>query len=326
MPQARHPVAFSAKMKLLTAVSLLALAELSVAQTEGRVSPRATAAVAGSLKAASAAAETVPTQTVKLVAVPSQSAPVLGVAADAPGTSFEALLAARSADARSQDVRLSPVREAALRDTAQVIGIQWGLGDRSRELDLILRQRSADLDKRYNFGRLSLGAGFLPPVIHEVRDLRAIDNQVLRVGKVMYQIAEPPRPFIVAPSWRDWLYQGLDADLRPGVPSHKQLLPHDDAEQRFWQQELRRAYQEGRTQAQEVFDLNLVRLKATHEGMERYYDLYKRGIMSAPVMATAGTIVDRQDPNTIVIGNMVLRITVPADFVEDPNRWVPLAQ
>lgn len=302
------------------------LAVASALVISGQAFAQAAAAAASAPVAGAGVRAANATPSTEAATVVSRPAPSMGAAPDARGSSFEALLNARGATGSATEVRLSPVREAALRDTAQVVGLQWGLGDRSRELDVVLKQRGPALDKRFNFGRLSLGAGFLPPVIYRVENVRAIEGQVLRVGKVMYRVAEPPRPFIVAPTWRDWLYQGLDPELRPGVPTHMQLLPRDEVEQRFWQKELRRAYDEGRAQAQEVFDLNLARLNATHEGMERYYDLYKRGIMSAPVLASATTIIDRQDPNTVVIGNIVLRITVPADFVEEPERWVPLAQ
>lgn len=229
-------------------------------------------------------------------------------------------------DKKGAQPRISAVREAALRDTALVLGVQWGLGDRSRELVALMESKAVELDQRFGFGRLFLGAGFLPPVINEARDAMAIDGQVLRIAKRIYRVAEPPRPVATAPTWRDWLYMGLDAELRPRAPEHIALLPRDELEATFWRGALALGYAEGRKQAQEAFDINLARLRATHEGMERYYDLFKRGVVSAPVIAQADSIADRSDPNTFIIGNTVIRVTIPMEFVADPNKWVPLAQ
>lgn len=241
-------------------------------------------------------------------------------------SSFEELLRATSADARpGREVSLTPVREAALRETAMQLGVQWGLGDRSREIAKEIEAVAAKLDRRYGFGQLMMGVGFLPPVISEARDAVAIEGSVMRIAKRAYKIDEPPRPVAVAPTWRDWLYVGLDAGLRPARPSHSTLLPRDAQEQEYFQREMRRAYEEGRKQAADVFDLNLARLNRTYDGMRRFYDLYKRGMVTAPVIASASTIIDTDDINTVVIGNTVFRITVGPQFIADPSIWTPLA-
>lgn len=221
---------------------------------------------------------------------------------------------------------VSVVRESALRDTATALGVQWGIGDRSREISQRLSRLAPELDRRFGFGRLTLGAGFLPPVIHETRDALAVAGNVLRIAKRTYTIEEPPRPVAVVPTWRDWLFLGLDESLKPSLPAHPALLPRDQHEIALWKRALSAAYAEGRAQAEEAFQLNLARLKSTHEGMERYYDLWKRGVVSAPVIAQVDTLVDRTDPNTLIVGGAVIRVTVPADFVETPGKWVPLAQ
>lgn len=247
---------------------------------------------------------------------------MLGFAAQAQ--TFGDLQNARATSA-AEVIRLTPVREAALRDTALMLGSQWGLGDRSRELVAMLDGESTRLDRRYEFGALMMGVGFLPPVIDEARDNVAIDGSTMRVGKVIYSISQPPRPVRIAPTWRDWLLVGLDAELRPAAPASEALLPRDEMEQRFWKQELQRAYLEGQTQANEVFDLNLARLQRTYDGMRRYYDLFKRGIVTAPQIASASSIISRTDPNTIVIGDTVFSITVAPNFNEQTDKWVPLA-
>jgi len=222
-------------------------------------------------------------------------------------------------------VRLTPVREAALRDAAIKLGVQWGLGDRSREIERVMEDMAPKLDRRFEFGALLMGVGFLPPVISEARDAVAIEGTTMRVAKVIYKIDEPPRPVRIAPTWRDWLYVGLDSGLRPAAPTTEALLPRDEAERAFWKNTLNRAYIEGQAQANEVFELNLARLQRTYDGMRRYYDLYKRGIVTAPQIAAADSVFSRVDPNTVVIGNTVFSVTVSTQFNEKTEAWVPLA-
>lgn len=241
-------------------------------------------------------------------------------------SSFNEVLQAMAKDTPAQrEIRLTPVREAALRETAMTLGVQWGLGDRSRELVKEIEELAPRLDRRYGFGQLMLGVGFLPPVISEARDAVTIEGTVMRIAKRAYRIDEPPRPVAVAPTWRDWLYVGLDPDLRPQLPDQRTLLPRDEEERAFFQREMRRSYEEGRQQASDVFDLNLARLERTYDGMRRFYDLYKRGLVTAPVIASATTIMDTDDANTVVIGNTVFRITVGPQFVADPSSWTPLS-
>lgn len=239
-------------------------------------------------------------------------------------TSFEEALKARSS--QTAEARLTPVREEALRASALSLGSQWGLGDRSREIDREIDRMSTSLDDRFQFGALMMGVGFLPPVISEARDAVAIDGQTMRVAKRIWRIDEEPRPVAVAPTWRDWLYVGLDAGLRPQVPGEDSLLPRNAAEEAFWQDALRRAYREGRQQAQESFESNLAHLQRSYDGMRRFYDLYRRGLVTAPVIAAATSIIDFEDPNTVVVGNAVFRVVRDSRFVEQTDSWVPLGK
>lgn len=246
-----------------------------------------------------------------------------------PGTAFaqsyEDVLNSK-ADQVQATQRLTPVREAALRDAAILLGAQWGLGDRSRQIVAQIEAKATKLDRRYEFGALMMGVGFLPPVISEARDAVAIEGTTMRVAKVIYKIDEPPRPVRVAPTWRDWLYVGLDPELRPAAPTDAVSLPRDDNEKAYWKAEMRKSYEQGQIQADEVFQLNLARLERTYDGMRRYYDLYKAGIVTAPRIAEASSIFTQEDSNTVVIGNTVFSVTVAAGFNGKTNEWIPLAQ
>jgi defect-in-organelle-trafficking protein DotC len=219
--------------------------------------------------------------------------------------------------------QISLVRESVLKDLAFVLGAQAGLADRSREIFSILDMRSKALDARFQFNRLVLGQNVLPPVISESRGVVALDAASMVVADVVYHIDEPARFALPTPTWRNWLYLGLD--INPPEPKRidAQVLPQNAQEQAYWERIVRQGYEAGRDQAQATYDANWHLLERTYGGMRRFYELVQRGMVTAPVIATASEILQRHDPNTVSVGNTVFRITANTDFSQ-PSGWIPL--
>lgn len=225
---------------------------------------------------------------------------------------------------------ISIVRETALRATAETIGARAGLHDRSCELDALLLSRTSDLDGQFRFNSMMMGRGMLPPVISEARDSVLLDASVMRVASRAYHIDEPALLVDVAPTWRNWIYVGLAVEACskafeiPEVAS--QQKPQTDAERTLFNSILKISYEAGRSQGQQVFDKNLARLERTYTGMRRYFELFERGMVSAPVLISDTDVVSMDDPNTLLVGNTVIRITADASFVQQTDQWKPLAQ
>lgn len=246
--------------------------------------------------------------------------------AQAPTNSLEALLHPSASSPMLQATsreKITLVRETMLRDVATVLGAQAGLVDRSKEIFTILDARQTDLDKRYQFNRLVLNNNVLPPVISESRDVVALDATAMRVAGVVYRIDEPARFALPTPTWRDWLYLGLDVAPFRQQQIDAQVLPQNQDEQEFWERTIRQSYETGRSQAQATFDANIALLDRTYSGMRRFYELVQRGMVTSPIIATATAIAEREDPNTISVGNTIFRITSKTDFTQ-PERWIPL--
>lgn len=252
-----------------------------------------------------------------------------GGAAHAKATSdpsaIDDLLKASPEQAPRQEA-LTPVRQAALGETAQLLGSQRGFGERSKEIIDQINGMSAKLDKAYQFNAMMMGAGFLPPVIDEATGAVTMDQTTMRVTGKIYTIIEPARPVMVAPTWRDWLMSGLDPTLRPPLPEHASLFPRDEAERLYWRSELKKSYEAGRGQANEIFELNKAKLERTYLGMRRFYQLYAAGVVTAPQVVSDSTMVDREDGNTVLIGSTYWRIVKPTDFVDDHKQWRPLGK
>jgi hypothetical protein len=223
---------------------------------------------------------------------------------------------------------LSIVRESALRETATTLGARQGLRDKSCAIRAEIDSQRVALDKRFRFSDLMMGRGVLPPVISEARDSVALDATVMRVASRVYHLDEGARVIDLPPTWRDWLLVGLSPDSCTAAPAavSDQLKPKSSAEEAFFREVVARSYEAGQAQAKAVLEDNLARLERSYAGMRRYYDLYQRGMVSAPVIMTSTDVVKRDDPNTLIVGNTVIRITVPVDFVEKVDNWKPLAQ
>ncbi|MCX8016554.1 MAG: type IV secretion system DotC family protein [Rhodocyclaceae bacterium] len=242
--------------------------------------------------------------------------------ASSRGLDLQSALELRRTEAAGAQERLSPVREVALRDIGQALGARIGFAERSREIIALLDQRAGELDERFDFGRLVISNNVLPPVISESRDAATIEQTTMRVAGIIYRIDEPARFALPTPTWRNWLYLGLDPTPAK-APDLVGSLPSTPQEQAYWQQMVRQGYEMGRQQAQETFDLNMALLKRTHDGMRRYYDLWARGVVSAPVVTSAHSIMRHEDESTIAVGDTLLRITAPATFTK-PANWRPL--
>lgn len=224
--------------------------------------------------------------------------------------------------ATSTQNQIGYAREQILREAATALGARAGLSDRSQELMSVLNSRVTELDIKFNFNPFVMGAGVLPPVISESRDIVSMGNAAMRVAGAVFHIDEPARFAMPAPTWRNWLYVGLDS-TPVVIPSLGNNGPVTPAEKELWQRVVKEGYELGRTQANAVFDANLALLERVHSGMRRYFDLWQRGMVSAPIIASNTDVVLREDANTIAVGNTLYRITAPTDF-KAFQKWIPL--
>lgn len=227
-----------------------------------------------------------------------------------------------SSSSVSERERIGYAREQILREAATALGARAGLSDRSKELMAVLDERAAKLDAKFNFNPFVMGASILPPVISESRDVVALEAAAMRVAGAVYHIDEPARFAMPTPTWRNWLYVGLDV-TPVAVPALGTNGPSSPAEVQLWQRVVKESYLLGRQQADAVFNANLALLERTHAGMRLYFQLWQRGMVSAPIIASSSEIVRSEDPNTIAVGNTLYRITAPTDF-RAHQKWIPL--
>jgi len=227
---------------------------------------------------------------------------------------------------KDETKRISKVREVALQEAATVLGAQLGLKEGSAGIIREVNTRAAELDRKYRFGDLLMSAGILPPVISEAKDVVSVEVAAMRVAKAVYVIDAAARPMPGSGlSWRNWLFVGLDDGVSVEPPTDKAILPRDDMELAFWQEKFKAAYAEGRAQAARAYEENFALLDRTYYGMRRFYGLWQAGMVTAPTIVATHDVLINEDPNTIVVGSTMFRITVPTSFTKS-DAWKPLGQ
>lgn len=244
------------------------------------------------------------------------------LAAAAPATSFSNLDKVLSASAQLSSIPagISETRAQALRQLGVGLGMRAGLADESRLIIEEIEKSKSDLDTKFNFGALTFSNGALPPVVEEAQDVIAITDYSMRIKGRVYRIVTPAS--FNHNNWRNYLYLGLLANDDPIVgEAQRTVLPKDGPEKTYWEAIVRKAHEEGRKQSRKTFELNLARLERDYNGMNLFRELNRRNLVSAPAFAVATDSVSRPDPNTIIIGESVFRITAQPEFVADDAKW-----
>ncbi len=196
------------------------------------------------------------------------------------------------------------LRERMVRDCARTISFQKACALRYQELNKACEERADLLGSIFSFSSLLIDGHILPPVLGFAGPVHTLhDKDSASTVDETYTIRAQARIVSIAPSWRDYLTQNFEAlEIRP------ECLPKSSKERSIWQEAVRSGWAEGRAQAEEVFQQNMERLTADYRGMLKFSMLYKRGLVSLPVMAK-GHIPIRVGKTTLDINQTVFRLT-----------------
>lgn len=215
---------------------------------------------------------------------------------------------------------VSEVRADALKEIGGGLGMRAGLADESRNILAQINKEKNNLDRKFQFGSLTFPTGALPPVIIEPQDVISVMDYSMRVAGKIYKIESPAR--FIPVNWRDYLFLGLSYETDPIIgDEQRKLYPRDADETTYWKKVVLDGYNKGRQQAKKIFDVNLARLERDFNGMQLFYELNARGLVSAPVVASATESVSRPDANTIIIGETLFRITSQPTFDGNAKHW-----
>ncbi len=220
------------------------------------------------------------------------------------------------------DIRIDAIKEAATS-----YGARSGLVFRTFQIRADLKDKSAYMDKVFNFRQLLIPAssGFTiePPIISESLDAMIIegDGQRVAVSDVIYNINKNAK-FVSAPrSWRQY----LERDWGEVEEPNNLLLPKDENEVEIWEHHTQIGWTEGYTQADEIFQQDLFKLTADYEGMIRYRKLLAQNMISPPYALRTDRGVTGGDEE-MRIGDRALEITGKPEFIPGADVWQPVSR
>lgn len=210
-------------------------------------------------------------------------------------------------DARNQSIQVA----------AASLGSQAGLAARTEQIKRSLMLRASEYDRSFDFSRLMLEPGFIPPVISEGRNAynQPNDNEA-RASDLIFRIERPARIVSANPTWRTYLLQ----DATPAVRPETTVLPKTREEKALWDVWAQKGWDEGARLADANFEANLARLKQDFEGMVRFKSLYQQGLVSKPRLERANLGVTGGG-DEMAINDRIIRITESAMLDANKKNW-----
>lgn len=241
---------------------------------------------------------------------------------------LEELLALKKETKSSDDDEESAlplnIREDAIEEAALSYGARGGLTYRTWHIRKEMETRARYLDKVFDFRQLLIPApsGLLiePPVISEAMDAMIIDakgteaavaDRVLNIGQNA-RIVSAPR------TWRAY----LERDWSNVDPPPDILRPRDKEERKMWEEYVRKGWDMGIEQADQIFQADLNKLVADYQGMVRYRQLLSQGMVSPPYALQ----VDRGvtgGGDEMRIGDRALSLTELPKLQTRAQEWQP---
>ena len=175
-------------------------------------------------------------------------------------------------------LRLKAVSQAAL-----TLGAQSGLAYETKKLNNNMLDEAEHLRTIFNFDALILNHNILPPVLVESKNNLNLDNnETIRTSARSFKIMQSARFVTAPPTWRNFLFMTFKT---PDLPDQT-LLPRDASEQSMWRAELKKGWQSGVSQADQIFSENLASLKQDYEGMILYRKLLAEHMVTPPYVSS----------------------------------------
>lgn len=227
----------------------------------------------------------------------------------------------------------------ALSMAGKAYGACEGLNARQTEINNDLKRESEALDSIYNFSSLLLHAqtpgapvdgllvttdgAVLPPVLTHAKGVfDQKNNDLIRTFDDVYRIIEPPRLVYAPPNWRSYLI----IDFGKNECARPPIRPETGEQQDLWAKSVAEGWEMGRKQADMIMEINLNRLKRDFEGRVLYHILLRKGMVSAPVLATANVGITGNPGSELNINERIYRITSKPEFNHNQRTWLPTAR
>jgi defect-in-organelle-trafficking protein DotC len=217
------------------------------------------------------------------------------------------------------------MRRDAQKEAAMSYGARGGLSKRNYQIAERMKGYEATLDTVFNFRQMLIKApsGLMiePPIVRENLEAvviteggneAAVADQILKINK-QAKIVTAPR------DWRQYLVMPYQSEI---APPPRVLWPKNKEEQAEWNGWVKKGWEAGYNQGEEIFEASLNQLVVDYNGMVRYRTLLAEGKISQPyAMQEDRGITGGGDQ--MRVGDRALRITGPSEFLTGANQWKP---
>ncbi|MCB9988533.1 MAG: type IV secretory system conjugative DNA transfer family protein [Rhodospirillales bacterium] len=229
-------------------------------------------------------------------------------------------------DVMDEDASALPfdIRNDAMKEAALSFGARGGLAWQTFMIRQQLDQRASYMDRIYDFRTLLIPApsGLLiePPVISEEINAMLINTSgsEAAVSDRIYNINKNARIVSTARSWRNY----LERTWGTVAPPPDILRPNDEEERARWVEWIRQGWEEGVTQADQIFEQDLNQLATDYQGMVRYRVLLAQGMVSPPYTLQTDRGVTGGGTQ-MRVGDRAVQITGMPSLMSGSDTWQP---
>ncbi len=219
------------------------------------------------------------------------------------------------------------IRGDAMKEAALSYGARGGLAWRTYHIRQETATRAHYLDKIFDFRELLISApsGLLiePPVISE-----GTNNMIIGPGGTeaavadrIYDISANARIVSAPRLWRNY----LERDWGEVIPPPDILRPNDAVEREKWISWIRKGWEKGVEQADEIFQDDLNQLAADYQGMVRYRMLLAQGMVTPPYALQTDRGVTGGG-KSMRVGDRAVQITGMPELVAGADEWQPASR
>lgn len=225
---------------------------------------------------------------------------------------------------RHQMNQMTGIRKQAITETAHMLGSQYGLIWRTKQINRTLDNHEQHLSQIYNFRALEIKHNVLPPVlVTSNNEVNLPEDKAIRTARKTYKIISAPHFVTTAQHWGTYLKAHYSKPEKP----NDTLLPKNKEEIKLWNQTITTAWTEGIHQAEEIFTRNLARLSRDYKGMALYHALLAQHMITPTYIATTELGITSDDSgNEMRINDQVQRITSESILNPHSNVWRPTLQ
>lgn len=213
--------------------------------------------------------------------------------------------------------KISDLRAEAIKDIAFQIGTSAGLAAQYKIYEEAYKNRSAELDRKYDFEALKLSPGVLPPVLSEgFSNYEHKSEDMVEVSGMNFRIERKARMVSVYPTWRDYLL----LQFKPATLPSQNFMPKTAAEKRLWDATVKLGWEDGVRQAKTIWESAHGELDRDYEGMILYKQLLANKQITPTVVASADLGVTG-DGTSMSVDHKVITITDHSQFQTDRSKW-----